>query len=176
MSIAKRDFSHVKNFPGTHGNSFDVVLRVADFVEGLPGPLFALALLLPALLIGLLHRSGWFGLGLWLFTLGDWALLACLPRFGRSYGPAKPPTGLLAGLRFFPALLPLPLAAAAEAVGTLLVVYGFWVEPLGLGLTHQRLASFHIRQEFARSVRAAGVDGQHRDTPADSGAQLLQPV
>ena len=36
MSIPKRDFSHVKNFPGTHGNSFDVVLHVADFIEGLP--------------------------------------------------------------------------------------------------------------------------------------------
>ena len=141
MSITKRDFSQVKNFPGTQGNSFDVVLHVADVIEGLPSPLFALALLLPALLIALLHRSWWPGLGLGLFHLSDWALLACLPRFGRSYGPAKPPTVLLAVLRFFPALLPLPLAAAAEAVGTLLVVYAFWVEPLGLGLTHQQLSS-----------------------------------
>jgi predicted MPP superfamily phosphohydrolase len=140
MSIPKRDFSHVKNFPGTHGNSFDIVLHVADFIEGLPGPLFALVLLIPPLLVALLHRSWWW-LGLWLFNLSDWALLAGLPRFGRSYGPAKPPGVLLSVLRFFPALLPLPLAIAAQVLGTLLVIYSFWIEPLGLDLTHQRLTS-----------------------------------
>lgn len=141
MSIAKRDFSHVKNFPGTHGHSFDTVLRVADITESLPGPLFALALFMPALLVGLIHRSGWAALGLWLFSLGDWALLSALPRFGRSFGPAKPPTVLLAVLRLVPALLPLPLAAVAEALGTLLVIYGFWIEPFRLGITYQQLRS-----------------------------------
>jgi predicted MPP superfamily phosphohydrolase len=141
MSIPKRDFSHLENFPGTHGNSFDVVLRFADFTEGLPAPVFALGLALPAVLIGLLHRSWWAAGGLWLFSLLDWALLAALPRLGRSYGPAKPPTALLAVLRFFPALLPWPLAAVFEALGTLLVLYGFWVEPLRLGLTRQQLTS-----------------------------------
>jgi predicted MPP superfamily phosphohydrolase len=141
MSIAKRDFSHLKNFPGTHGNSFDVVLHIADVIESLPGPLFALLLLVPALLIGLLHRSWWAAWVLWLFNLGDWALLAALPRCGRSFGPAKPPTVLLALLRLLPALLPLPLAATAQALGTGLVIYGFWIEPLRLGLTHQQLCS-----------------------------------
>src|SRR5437660_1461542 len=121
MSIAKRDFSHLKSFPGTHGNSFDAVLRVADITEGLPGPLFALLLAVPAILIGLIHRSWPAALGLWLFNLADWALLSALPRFGRSFGPAKPPAVLLAVLRLAPALLPLPLAAAGEALGTLLV-------------------------------------------------------
>src|SRR5207247_249883 len=116
MSIPKRDFSHLKNFPGTNGNSFDVTLRIADITERLPGPVFALLLLVPALLIGLIHRSWWAAVGLWLFSLGDWALLAALPRFGRSFGPAKPPALLLAVLRAVPALLPLPLAAAAEAL------------------------------------------------------------
>jgi predicted MPP superfamily phosphohydrolase len=88
-----------------------------------------------------MHRSWWAALGLWLFNLGDWALLAALPRLGRSFGPAKPPTVLLALLRLPPALLPLPVAAAAEALGTLLVIYGFWIEPLNLGVTHQKLVS-----------------------------------
>jgi predicted MPP superfamily phosphohydrolase len=141
MSIRKRDFRHVKNFPGTHGNDFDVVLRVADIIESLPGPVFALLLLVPALLVGFIHRSWWAGLGLWLVELGDWALLAALPRCGRSFGPAKPPTVLLAVLRLPPALLPWPLAATAEALGTLLVIYGFWIEPLTLVVTHQQLRS-----------------------------------
>jgi predicted MPP superfamily phosphohydrolase len=141
MAIRKRDFSHLENFPGTKGNSFDVVLRITDITESLPRPVFALALALPALLVGLLHRSWWPALGLWLFSLSDWALLAALPHFGRSYGPAKPPTTLLAVLRVLPALLPWPLAAVVETIGTLLVVYGFWIEPLSLGLTRQQLIS-----------------------------------
>ena len=141
MPIDKRDFSHRNNFPGTHGNSFDVVLRITDIIERLPGPVFALLLLVPAVLIGLIHRSWWAAVGLWLFSLGDWVLLAALSRFGRSFGPAKPPTLLLAALRAAPALLPLTLAAVAEAVGTMFVIYGFWIEPLRLDVTQQQLRS-----------------------------------
>jgi len=141
MSIPKRDFSHVKVFPGTTGNEFDVVLHTADVIESLPAPVFALLLLTPALLVGLLHWSWWVALGLWLFNLGDWALLAALPRFGRSFGPAKPPTVILTLLRLVPAALPWPAAAAVEAIGTLLVIYGFWIEPLSLGVTHQKLVT-----------------------------------
>ena len=174
MSIAKRDFSHLKNFPGTHGNSFDVVLHVADFIEGLPGPLFALALLLPALLIALLHGAWWFGLGLWLFNVSDWVLLACLPRFGRSYGPAKPPAVLLAVLRFFPALLPLPLAATAEALGTLLVIYAFWIEPLGLGLTHQQMTSPKLPP--GRPLRVLHLGDLHAEIQLTAREQRLRAM
>ena len=141
MTTPKRDFSQAKNFPGTHGNDFDVVLRVTDAIESLPGPLFAALLLAPALLVGLWHQSWWAALGLWLFYLSDWALLAALPRYGRSFGPAKPPAMLLAILRLLPALLPWPLAVASEALGTGLLIYAFWIEPLGLGVTRQQLRS-----------------------------------
>ena len=141
MSVTKRDFTQVKNFPGTHGNEFDVVLHIADVIEGLPAPLFALALLTPALLVGLFQRSWWPAAATWLFNLSDWALLAALPRFGRSFGPAKPPTVLLSLFRLPAALLPWPLAAVPEALGTLLVIYGFWIEPLSLGVTRQKLVS-----------------------------------
>ncbi len=145
MPIEKRDFSHVKEFPGTDGNGFDLVLRAADIVEGLPGPVFALALLLPALLAGWRHGLWQAALGLWFFSLTDWALLAALPRAGRSFGPAKPPTAILALLRLPPALLPLPLALAAQLTGTALIIYGFWVEPLRLGVTRQTLRSPKLR-------------------------------
>ncbi len=141
MATTKRDFSQVKNFPGTHGNQFDVVLHAADVIESLPGLAFALLLLSPAALVGLARHSWLAGAGLWLFNLSDWALLAALPRLGRSFGPAKPPTVLLSLLRIGPALLPLPIAAVLESLGTLLEIYGFWVEPLRLGVTHQRLVS-----------------------------------
>jgi predicted MPP superfamily phosphohydrolase len=174
MSIAKRDFSHLKNFPGTNGNSFDVVLRIADVTESLPGPVFALLLLVPAVLIGLIHRSWWAAAGLWLFSVCDWALLAALPRFGRSFGPAKPPTVLLAVLRPIPALLPLPLAAAAEALGTLLVIYGFWIEPLRLGITYQQLRSPKLAA--GRPLRVLHLGDLHAEIKLTAREQHLREL
>lgn len=137
--MPKPDFSHRPHFPGTDGNPFDVVLRIGDLIESLPALLFA------ALLFGLAlipTRANWpLTLGLWLFFLGDWALLAALPRARKSFGPAKPPTLVLACLRLLPALLPLPLALAMQVIGALLVIYGFWIEPHQLTFTHQTLRS-----------------------------------
>lgn len=137
--MVKRDFSHLQHFPGTHGNQFDLVLRFMDQIEALPGPAFA-ALLLALALLPTLGR--WpLSLGLWAFLLGDWALLAGLPRAGKSFGPAKPPALMLAVARLPFALLPWPLALAAQAAGTALVIYGFWVEPHRLTVTRQSLRS-----------------------------------
>ena len=174
MAITKRDFSHLEEFPGTNGNGFDVVLRISEIIESLPGPIFALALLAPPLLIGLLHRAGWEVLGLWLFELLDWALLAGLPRFGRSYGPAKPPTAILAVLRFFPALLPWPLAAGLGALGTLAVVYSFWVEPLRLGLTRQKLISPKLAH--GRPLRVLHLADLHAEIALTAREQRLRQM
>jgi hypothetical protein len=66
-------------------------------VERLPAILFAL-LLVGVSLIAL--RLSWpKAFLLWGFFLTDWALLLALPLAGRSFGPAKPPTLLLAFLR-----------------------------------------------------------------------------
>ncbi len=139
MAIRKRDFSHVRHFPGTHGNPFDLVLRAADVVEALPGPVFG-ALLAVMAAAAVMVRSEWLAwAALWAFYLGDWALLAALPRLGKSFGPARPPTLVLAALRLPPVLFPLPWMLAAQALGTALVIYGFWVEPHRVGLTRQTL-------------------------------------
>ncbi|MBL8058733.1 MAG: metallophosphoesterase [Anaerolineales bacterium] len=137
--MTKRDFSHLQHFPGTHGNQFDVILRFMDQVEALPGLVFALILFALALLPTF---GQWpLSLGLWAFLLGDWALLAGLPRARKSFGPAKPPVLMLAVLRLPFALLPWPWALAAQAAGTLLVLYSFWVEPHRLTITRQALRS-----------------------------------
>jgi predicted MPP superfamily phosphohydrolase len=141
MPSPKRDFTRVKNFPGTHGNSFDVALHIADFIQSLPVPVFAALLALLAAPPGLLYRSWAVWLGLWAFLLLDWALLALLPRRGLSYGPANPPTLVLGVMRVVVGLLPPLLSFPLQAIGTLLVLYGFWVEPHRLGLTRQTLHS-----------------------------------
>jgi predicted MPP superfamily phosphohydrolase len=43
------------------------------------------------------------------------------------------------------ALLPLPYALVMQIIGTLLVVYGFWVEPHRLGVTRQTLRTPKLR-------------------------------
>lgn len=139
MAFTKRDFSHLTRFPGTHGNDFDVILQWADRLEKLPALLFALLLLALAGL-GALGNLTWTG-ALWLFLLGDWALLEALPRAGKSFGPAKPPALILALARLPFALLPQPLALIAQFIGTTLVVYGFWIEPHRLTVTRQQLRS-----------------------------------
>jgi uncharacterized protein len=73
------DFSNRRNFPGTHDNEFDIILRRVEDVEKIPSLLFAGILFLLALL-ATLGNWPWTVL-LWLFFLGDWLLLALLPRF-----------------------------------------------------------------------------------------------
>ncbi len=134
-----KTFTNRKHFPGTVTSQFDFIVRFADNVERIPAYVLAPLLFLVALLP---TRGDWLLIfSLWLFMLGDWVLLALLPRFGKSFGPAKPPVLLLAALRVPLALLPLPLSFILEAFGTLLVVYGFWIEPHRLTLTRQQLVS-----------------------------------
>jgi predicted MPP superfamily phosphohydrolase len=133
------DFSKHRNFPGTRDNEFDVILRRVEDLEKIPLLLFAVLLFLLAL-IPTFGNWSWTVL-LWLFFLGDWLILALLPRYRRSFGPPKPPTLILVVLRVLFAFLPLPAAIPLQIIGTLIVLYSFWIEPHRLTLTHQRLTS-----------------------------------
>ena len=133
------DFSKRKSFPGTLDNEFDIILRRVEEGEKIPFPIFAGILFLIALLPA--HGNWLWAIGLWLFFLSDWLLLALLPRFNRSYGPPKPVTLILAVLRMIFAFLPLQIALPLQVIGTLLIIDGFWIEPDRLTVTHQKLFS-----------------------------------
>lgn len=133
------DFSQRRNFPGTHDNEFDIILRRVEDLEKIPALLFAGLLFLLALIPTL--GSWWWTMTLWLFFLGDWALLSLLPKAGKSFGPAKPPTLMLAVMRAVFAFLPVPIAIGLQALGTLLVIYSFWIEPHRIRVTQQKLSS-----------------------------------
>src|SRR5205085_11565360 len=128
-------------------------------------------LALPALIAGWRHGTWLAALGLWLFSLSDWALLRALPVVGRSFGPAKPPAAMLALLRLPPALLPLPLALAAELTGTLLLIYGFWIEPLRLGVTHQTLHTPKL--QAAKPLRLLHLGDLHAEIGLTTREQKL---
>jgi predicted MPP superfamily phosphohydrolase len=90
-------------------------------------------------------------LALWAFFLLDWLLVALLPRLGRSYGPSQPPVLILVVLRTLFAFIPAPWNFVLQGIGTLLVIYSFWIEPHRLTLTRQNLqtdrlpANTHLR-------------------------------
>ncbi len=131
------DFANHEHFPGTVTSRFDALVRLGDFVESLPVPIFVAILFLLALVPTRLDLTA--AMILWLFMVGDYMLLAALPRAGKSFGPAKPPTLILAALRLLPGAFPLPWNLVAQALGTALVVYGFWIEPHRIRVTRQTL-------------------------------------
>jgi len=135
-----RKFSERRIYPGTHASPFDSLIRIARAINSVPAVVFAVILFLLALVPTRAVLLS--ALGLWLFFVVDWILILALPRAGKSFGPAKPPALLLALLRLiFAALLPLPWSWLAQLLGTILVVYGFWIEPHRIHLTRQTLES-----------------------------------
>jgi predicted MPP superfamily phosphohydrolase len=133
------DFTKLRNFPGTLDNEFDVILRRFENIDKIPNPLFALILFLLAL-PPTMGKWEWTAT-LWGFFLVDWVLIALLPRFEKSYGPPKPPTLILALLRMVFAFIPFPAALIFQFVGTILVIYAFWIEPHYIQVSRHRLTS-----------------------------------
>jgi predicted MPP superfamily phosphohydrolase len=141
--IKERDFSHLRRFPGETGNLFDIVLHGLEGIERIPWLVFAILLLALAALVSWFNVVMW--AILWGFFLADWIMLALLPRAGISYGPPKPSIILLAVLRSIFVFLPLPLFLIFQTIGTLLVIYAFWIEPRRLTISYQKLETnkFH---------------------------------
>jgi len=153
------DFSKQAFFPGESGNPLDVALFSAVRLEKIPPLLFALLL---ALLAGLRFWYAPFDillLGFFFYT--DWILLAALPTFKRSFGPAKPTTLVLAGLRLVFSFLPFPAWLVLQVIGTLLVIYGFWWEPFHLTLTYQKLSSSKLAPPSVPPLRLLHLGDLH---------------
>ncbi len=131
-----RDFRGLASYPGLSGNPFDLILHRALALERIPLSLFLGFLVLLAA-IGGLRR--WDAALLYLLAfLLDLLLLSLLPRLQISFGPAKPPALALACLRLLVCWLPFWPLAVLQGLGTLLVLYGFFVEPRHVRLTQQK--------------------------------------
>jgi uncharacterized protein len=138
-NIPPRSFAKTRYFPGTAGNPFDVILQSASFFDRIPDFVIFLILILLALLGGkfCLYPSVF----LFIFFMLDMLWLDLLHRLGLSYGPIKPVLLMLALLRTPFALLPYWWAYSFEFLGTLLVIYGFLIEPFRLDVHHEELTS-----------------------------------
>lgn len=167
-----QDFSKRKTFPGNTGNEFDLAFMPIDAMQYLFAPLFALLLFGLAFLVA---RFDWVSAFiLFAFYVGDWITISLLPRYGKSFGPAKPPTFLLALLRAPFALLPFPWWIPLELLGTALVIYSFWVEPHRLTLTHQKLQSPKLG--FKKPLRVLHLADIHVERITQRERELLDMV
>jgi predicted MPP superfamily phosphohydrolase len=175
--MQERDFSQRRNFPGTTGNTFDTLLHAAVVIEKTPALLFALSLLVLSLVP---QPLDWLlVLVRWAFSLCDWGLVAVLPHYQKSFGPAKPPVLVLGLLRTLVALFPPIVSLPLQVVGTLLVVYGFWIEPHHLGLTKESLHSARLKPGAAIRILHIGdlhVERiTHREQQINRYIQDLEP-
>ncbi len=117
-------------------------------------PVFAFILAVIALLP---HFANWpAAFVLFLFFLGDWVLLASLPKVGKSFGPDRPPTLILAIMRAVIAILPLSIMLPIQAVGTLLVIYSFWIEPHRIHLTRQTIVTSKLSASASLKILHLG--------------------
>jgi predicted MPP superfamily phosphohydrolase len=178
------DFARRQKFPGTDGNLFDVLVHIGVIVEQFPNFVFATLLFMLALTATLATLP--LTLALFLFFIGDWMLLSALPRATKSFGPAKPPTLLLAILRMIPAVAvfalvrlgtisePLAGLIVVQLIGTALVIYSFWIEPHRIGVTHQTLRSPKLKS--AQPLRVLHVGDLHIERITNRERQLLELV
>ena len=172
MTVKKQDFSQRRNFPGTHDNNFDTLIHVLAQIEALYPPVFAGLLFFVAWAASLFQWQ--LALTLWLFMLGDWLLIALLPRFNKSYGPPQPPVFALAILRAPFALFPFPLFVLFQIIGVLLVIYGFWIEPHRITVTHQTLRSPKLKP--GRPIKVLHLGDLHVERVTARERQLVELV
>lgn len=168
-----RDFSHNKTFPGIPGNPFDIILHQLVVLQKLVPPVFALLLLLLAFSFNLFRWQP--SLVLFSIFLLDWLLLALLPRFNKSYGPPQPPVLMLAVMRGLVALvIPFWFSLALQIVGVFLIIWGFWIEPHQIIVTHQNLYSPKLSP--ATTVRLLHLGDLHIERITQREKQLEQLI
>lgn len=166
-----QDFTQRKHFPGTLNNEFDRILRRFEDIEKIPASLFSVILFLLATFVT--YPNYLSTLILFSFFLLDWILLLLLPVRKVSFGPAKPPTLILAILRLPFALLPSPIGFLVESLGTLLVIYSFWVEPHHIKVTYQTLKSKKLPENISFRVLHLGDLHLERITNREKNLSVL---
>ncbi|HYO87238.1 MAG TPA: metallophosphoesterase [Candidatus Limnocylindrales bacterium] len=137
--------------PGQENSLLHQILVASDALARVPAALVVVVMGAASLFTGLVWAARTTpaeGLLAGLFVAGacalNWALLAALPRAGRSYGAPVPPalalSGLLAlgalGLALLPSLV---LLAVWLVAITLTALYATWIAPFRLQVTQQTL-------------------------------------
>lgn len=104
------------------------------------------------------------------FILIDWLLIGLLPVFKRSFGPVKPPVLALAVLRIPFTFIPGAMGILIQSLGTILVLYGFYFEPLRLKVTSQSLISSKLKSD--NPIRMLQISDLHLERITERERQL----
>lgn len=168
--MPRKDFTHTHYFPGTTGNPFDIVLHTLDRIARLSDAAFAALLILISLIAA--RGDATTTVIQLTFFLSDWILLDLLPRFNKSFGPPKPPALMLALMRSPFALLPLTFNLPLQIIGTLFVIYGFWIEPHTIKVTHQTLRTPKL--ESGQKIRILHLGDIHLERITNREKQLIE--
>lgn len=177
--VQPRSFEKVKFFPGCAGNPFDKLLHAFERVDRLPPVLMLIMFSLLALLGGLPAwlKSGQPPIGsalLFFFFLGDWLLISRLPATQRSFGPTRLTTLMLACLRVPFAWLTWGWNLGFEIAGTLLVVYGFYIEPFQLNVHLEILETNKWPSE--KTLRVLHIGDLHLERTTRREEQVLTMI
>jgi len=161
-----------KNFPGRSGNRFDTLLHAGDKIERLSPLLIGMILLTLAIVS---TRFNWiFSFEIFSFMLVDWLLIGLLPVAGKSFGPVKPTVLLLSFFRSLFAFLPPTISLIVQGIGSLLVIYSFWLEPQHLTLTKQHL--FSDKLKVTRPLRLMHLGDLHIERLTDRENKLQKLI
>ena len=178
-NIHPRSFEKTRFFPGCAGNPFDRLLHSLEIFERIPA-VFVLIMLAVLAVLGSLPqiiKAGsltWWTFALLVFFIVDWLLIAGLPRSNRSFGPVKIIVLILAVLRVSFALLPAGWNLAFEMAGTLLVIYGFYLEPFNVDVHHEVFVSSKFRRN--ESLRVLHLSDLHMERTTRREKRILQAV
>lgn len=172
--VEPKDFSHRQTFPGVENNLFDRILHFTEKAENIPASLFTLILMLLAISIGRSNLA--LTLIMFAFFLFDFLLIKSLSIARLSYGPKKPPVLELAILRTVVAFIFIgyQYMLFLQVVGTILVIYGFWIEPHRIKVTIQEYKSKEISP--GNSIRILHLGDLHIERFSNRERDLLQLI
>ena len=144
----KLNFELRSKFPGEEGNPFDKTLRKLQKINQIPTIFFFILILFFTGIFSFFNTVNW--LILFLFTLLDSIIIASLPTLKISFGSYKSQVLLLAILRTIFIWFPFPINLAFQYIGTILVIFGFMIEPSSVIITNiqtsteQRISKLHF--------------------------------
>jgi len=171
-NISPKDFSNTHSYTGTAGNPFDVILQSTGFFNRVPD-IAILAIITALAFLG--GKFDWRISLIWLtFFTFDWLLISLLPNLGLSYGPVKPVGLTLAILRTPFALLPFRWALGFQIMGTLLVLYGFFIEPFQLDIHTEELTTNKLALED--SIKIVHLGDLHIERITRREQQILREL
>lgn len=170
--LDQADKSNLKIYPGLPGNPFDRIIHALDRIELIPTWIFFVIL---AFISAFRYYGQWLYAVIWFaFLLLDWILIRLLPVFKISFGPAKPPTLILTFLRLpFTILSPIP-ALVLQILGTLLVIYAFWIEPHRIKLTVQKFGNPFSSDDAA--IRLVHLGDLHMERNTKREKRILELI